>query len=196
MDECRIHGFVLAERPEQQVCAWAESRPGLVRRTEYVNHGNAFVNGRKSLPSRGSLGQSLVELALVLPIILLLFMAIFDFGRAIFAFNTVSNAARDGARTAIVDQRSTAGVSNAAKAAADQAVGLGLDPTDVTEVQVRYLLPDLSAACPSIWGEWVGCIAEVRVQYRYDAATPIIGGLVGPITVGSTTQLPVEKTNK
>jgi Flp pilus assembly protein TadG len=141
-------------------------------------------------------GQSLVELALALPIILLLFMAIFDFGRAIFAFNTVSNAARDGARVAIVDQRTTAGVPNAAQAAADQAIGLGLDPSDITDVRVRYLLPDLSAACPSSWGEWAGCIAEVRVQYQYVAATPIIGTIVGPITVGSTTQLPVEKTNK
>jgi Flp pilus assembly protein TadG len=141
-------------------------------------------------------GQSLVELALVLPIILLLFMAIFDFSRAIFAYNTVSNAARDGARVAIVDQQVTAGVSNAAKAAADQAVGLGLDPTDSTEVRVQYLMPDLSGPCPPAWGEWVGCVADVRVQYRYSPATPIIGGIVGPITVGSTTQLPIEKTNK
>lgn len=153
-------------------------------------------NSKQVRNEGGRSGQSLVEFALALPIILLLFMAIFDFGRAIFAFNTVSNAARDGARVAIVDQRSTSGVSVAAQAAADQAVGLGLDPSDVSEVQVRYLLPDLSAACPATWGEWVGCIAEVRVQYLYNPATPIIGGIVGPITVGSTTQLPVEKTNK
>jgi hypothetical protein len=139
-------------------------------------------------------GQSLVELALVLPIILLLFMAIFDFGRAIFAYNTVSNAARDGARVAIVDQQVTAGVSNAAQAAADQAVGLGLDPTDVADIRVQYLLPDLSGPCLS--DEMVGCVADVRVQYSYDPTTPIIGGIIGPITVGSTTQLPIENTNK
>jgi Flp pilus assembly protein TadG len=145
---------------------------------------------------RGWCGQSLVELALVLPIILLLFMAIFDFGRAIFAYNTVSNAARDGARIAIVDQSSTAGVSNAAKAAADQATGLGLNPADTNHVRVRYLLPDLSGPCPPAWGEWAGCVADVRVQYSYNPATPVVGLIVGPITVGSTTQLPIEKTNK
>jgi Flp pilus assembly protein TadG len=141
-------------------------------------------------------GQTLVEFALAVPIIILLFMALFDFGRAIFAYNTVSNAARDGARIAIVDQGSTSGVSNAAQAAADQAVGLGLDPTDVSEIQVQFLMPDLSAACPLAWGEWAGCVAEVRVQYEFNAATPVIGNLIGPISVGSTTQLPIEFTNK
>jgi Flp pilus assembly protein TadG len=150
-------------------------------------------------PSRAAArnqGQSLVEFALALPVILLLFMAIFDFGRAIFAYNTVSNAARDGARVAIVDQRSTAGISHAAQAAADQATGLGLDATNVNDVRVQYLKPDLSGPCDPSWGEWVGCVAVVRVQYAYNAATPVISAIVGPITVGSTTQLPIEKTNK
>ena len=146
-----------------------------------------------SLRRRGRSGQSLVEFALVFPIVILLFMAIFDFGRAIFAYNTVSNAARDGARVAIVDQRSTAGVSNAAQAAADQATGLGLDPADPNQVRVQYLHPTLPGACPSDWGEWAGCIAEVRVQYAYSAVTPLIGSIVGPITIGSTTELPIEK---
>lgn len=47
-------------------------------------------------------GQSMVELALVLPILLLLFMGIVQFG---FIFNghiTVTSAAREGARLAVV----------------------------------------------------------------------------------------------
>jgi Flp pilus assembly protein TadG len=146
--------------------------------------------------SRRPSGQTLVEFALAIPLILLLFLGVFDFGRAIFAYNTVSNASRDGARVAIVDQRSTSGVSNAAQEAANQAVGLGLDPSDTNEIQVQYLAPSLSSPCDPSWGEWAGCIAEVRVQYVFNAATPVIGNIIGPITVGSTTQLPVEFTNK
>lgn len=149
------------------------------------------------MTTRRPAGQTLVEFALALPIIVLLFMGLFDFGRAIFAYNTVSNAARDGARVAIVDQSSTAGVSNAAQAAADQAIGLGLDPTDPNEIRVQYLDPnDLSIACDATWGEWAGCVAEVRVQYVFNAATPVIGNIIGSITVGSTTQLPIEFTKK
>lgn len=51
---------------------------------------------------RSTHGQSLVEFALVLPIFLLLVMGIIDGGRAIFAFNQMSQASRDVARVASV----------------------------------------------------------------------------------------------
>ena len=43
-------------------------------------------------------GQSLVETAVVLPILLLLVAAIVDFGRAFDAYIVLTNAAREGAR--------------------------------------------------------------------------------------------------
>lgn len=52
---------------------------------------------------RSERGQSLVETALVLPILLIILMGIFDFGRAIYAYNAVSNSAREAARLAIVN---------------------------------------------------------------------------------------------
>src|SRR3954451_20440555 len=53
---------------------------------------------------RSGRGQALVEFALVLPILLLMIFGIVDAGRLIFTYNTISNAARDGARVAIVNQ--------------------------------------------------------------------------------------------
>lgn len=47
-------------------------------------------------------GQALVEFALVLPLFVLLLLAIFDFGRVIWARNIIENAAREGTRQAIV----------------------------------------------------------------------------------------------
>jgi hypothetical protein len=47
-------------------------------------------------------GQSLVEIALVLPIFLLVLFGIFDVGRAVFVNSTLSQAAREGARLAAV----------------------------------------------------------------------------------------------
>lgn len=46
--------------------------------------------------------QSLVEFALVLPVILLLITGVFDAGRAVFQQNTLAYAAREGTRYAIV----------------------------------------------------------------------------------------------
>ena len=47
-------------------------------------------------------GQSLVEFALVLPIVLLLLTGIFDLARAVWQENTLAFAAREGTRYAIV----------------------------------------------------------------------------------------------
>jgi hypothetical protein len=51
---------------------------------------------------RRARGQALVEFSLALIPFLLLLMAIFDFGRAIYIYNGVSQAAREVARTASV----------------------------------------------------------------------------------------------
>ena len=133
-------------------------------------------------------GQGLVEFALVIPVFLLLMMGILDFGRAILAYNTLSNAARDGARVAIVDQSVTGSVPAAAQEAADQATGLGLDPS--ADVDVVYTDP-VGAACPS---HALGCTASVTARYPFVAITPIIGQIVGPIALEATTSLPIEFT--
>ena len=48
--------------------------------------------------ARSERGAAMVEMALVLPIIILLFLGMIDFGRAFFLYNNLTNAAREGAR--------------------------------------------------------------------------------------------------
>jgi hypothetical protein len=48
-------------------------------------------------------GQGLVEMALVLPVFLLILFGIFDVGRAVYTNSTLSQAAREGARLAAVE---------------------------------------------------------------------------------------------
>ena len=45
--------------------------------------------------------QALIEFALVSPVLLLLLFGIIDIGRAIFYYDTINHAAREGARTAV-----------------------------------------------------------------------------------------------
>jgi hypothetical protein len=47
-------------------------------------------------------GQSLIEFALLLPILLIVIMGLFDIGRAIFYYSVLNTAAREGSRYAIV----------------------------------------------------------------------------------------------
>lgn len=51
-----------------------------------------------SIARRKQRGQELVEFALILPLLLLLMVGIFEFGYVVFAYNTLSNAVREGAR--------------------------------------------------------------------------------------------------
>nr|WP_218043342.1 TadE family protein [Oryzomonas sagensis] len=52
---------------------------------------------------RGSKGQALVELALILPILLLLILGVMEFGRAFYMKNMLTNAVRHAARKAAVN---------------------------------------------------------------------------------------------
>jgi len=51
-------------------------------------------------PARG--GQSLVEFAIGLLVVLLLVFGVVDMGRAVFTYNSISNCAREGIRFAVV----------------------------------------------------------------------------------------------
>jgi len=137
-----------------------------------------------------SRGQTLVEFALVLPLLILLIAGIFDFGRAIYGYNTVLNASREAARVAIVHQTA----STIKQQAVDHAVALGLSPSDVTVDYRTAAAPNTSGSCNSKLGtpQIVGCVAVVRVDYTYEASIPIITALVGSIDLAGETRFPVE----
>jgi Flp pilus assembly protein TadG len=119
-------------------------------------------------------GQALVEFALVLPIFILLLVAIFDLGRAVFAYNTLTNAAREGARIAIVNQYKPSIVARAKQQTAIVELN---DPS----VQVNFYqvnadgTPDTSAQCALVA---VGCLAVVSFEATYQPITPLIGNIV------------------
>jgi Flp pilus assembly protein TadG len=50
-------------------------------------------------------GQDLVEYAIVFPVLMLMLLGVFDFGRIIYSHNAISNLAREGARFAVVPAR-------------------------------------------------------------------------------------------
>jgi len=128
-------------------------------------------------------GQSLVEFALIFPILMIVLLVIFDLGRLVFAYNDITNAARNGARIAIVDQT----VNKAENRVIDSATSLGLTGADV---DVVYLDPDLSGACTPMA---LGCVAEITARFSWQAITPVIGSIVGPTTVTTVSRMPVER---
>jgi len=125
-------------------------------------------------PGRKSTGQGLVEMALVVPVFMLIVIALFDLGRATFAYNTLTNAAREGARFAIVNQDPTKIVAWAKKQTAIVELN---DPS----VRVNFYQaagdgsPDTSRVCSPVA---VGCLVQVRFEATYTPITPIISRVV------------------
>jgi len=93
-----------------------------------------FVFGKNGTPvdkrrARGDRGATLVEGALVTPLLLLLIFGIFEFGLAFRDYLTVANGARDGVRTASVagteldaDFRTLQSIADASAALPDDAI--------------------------------------------------------------------------
>jgi hypothetical protein len=134
-------------------------------------------------------GQSLVEFALILPVFLLVLMGILDLGRAVYYSSTLSNTARETARRGIVDQ-TCANLSDVAnqRSVGMEDVGIGIQwRTAVTET--------LIGDCPLLGGETeagVNDLIHVTLDYDYNAATPIIGNLIGTIHMQAESKFPIE----
>ena len=129
---------------------------------------------RRRGATRVARGQALVEFALVIPIFLFLLVALFDLGRAVFSYNTLTNAAREGARMAIVNQDKPTII---ARAKAQTAIVELNDPS----VSVGFYqmaddgTPDYGDPCDLVA---VGCLAVVSFEATYQPITPMIGDLV------------------
>lgn len=141
-------------------------------------------------PRRREGGQSLVEFALLLPVLLVILLGLLDFGRAVFAYNSVSEAARNGSRVAIVNQT----LGDICLVAASRAAGLGLPTTCAANgnpgtqgVWVTNAATGTATSCTAL-----NCRQSVKVTYQFRAITPVIGAILGPINLSSTSIVPVE----
>ena len=74
-------------------------------------------------------GQSLIEFALVLPMLLVLFFGIIEFGNAWRIYQLVTNTAREGAREAALPSSTTATVNSVID---ERLTGSGLDVSQAT----------------------------------------------------------------
>jgi hypothetical protein len=123
--------------------------------------------GRKL--KRGQRGQALVELALVVPVLLLLVLGIFEFGRLLNAYMTVQHAAREGARLGILG-------------ATDVEIETVVVSTAATTLDTTRLTVVIS---PPVSGRTSGVIMTVSVTYTFEVIVPLFDRILGssvPIT--------------
>ena len=151
------------------------------------------MSGR--LKHRAEGGQGLAEFALVFPIFIVMVFGLFDIGRAVFTYNSLTNAAREAARLAIVNQDEALVASRAR----DMAFGVAIDTTDPDLVAYYRKGPnpdvETNDECDNSDEEReisVGCVALIRPTTTWTAITPVIGTLIGPISLEARSELPIE----
>jgi Flp pilus assembly protein TadG len=143
-----------------------------------------------ALHRRKGRGQSLVEFGLILPVFLLIVFGIIDFGRAVFAYSTLNSAAREAARVAVVDQVAAHITDEAIK----QAYALDVNAGDVTLDWRSAFSLNSPNSCSGFVGTSgvVTCTLVVTVNYEFNAATPIIGNIIGPLDLTGESKMIVE----
>ena len=161
----------------------------------------------RSLRRDRSAGQSLVEFAFIFPIIALLAFGFIDIGRAVFTWNTLASATRNAARVASVNQIDPVSgpwQCNAGRPVEDVNApgwtfrGCAIDAGKTIavthgDVTVTYAPPPgVTLACSGGTLN-VGCIVTVTVVAHYVPITPVAGSLIGPITLTSTSSMPIER---
>ncbi len=116
-------------------------------------------------------GQSLVEFALVVPIILLLMLGTFDLAFAVYANNTVSLAAREGARYAVTRRTVLTVDQDACQRVTDSSAALAV-------------------GCTIVWnpGKTQSSLVTVTATYTYTPLTPLVGSLLGGGSITFTGQ--------
>ena len=140
------------------------------------------------------------------PVIALLAFGFIDVGRAVFAYNTLTDAARQAARVAAVNQidpvsgpwecHENKPVEDPANpgwtfrgCAVATGSTVGVVPAGVT---VAYAPPPGSAIdCTNALN--VGCIVTVTVTSQYTPITPVAGSVIGPISMSATSSMPIER---
>lgn len=130
--------------------------------------------GKAKRGFRGENGQSMVELAVTLPLLLLLVFGIIDFGWLFYNKMGVENASREGARYAIVNS------------------GKGTLVTDVTTLARDYCMG--TAADTAVTVSISGDNAIVTVNKNVKVLTPLAGIFVNNqiVAMTSTTKMRIK----
>jgi hypothetical protein len=127
-------------------------------------------------------GVTLVEQALILPILLALMFGVIDMSRALYTYHYVSYIAREATRWASVRSGALPGVPAVDQNAVDTFVkdvdGMGLDKKQITTTLDFLRPPNGTPLCPvagsDAKNEKPGCIVQVTVTYDYQFIMPFM----------------------
>jgi len=127
---------------------------------------------------RGEEGQAIIEMALTLPLLLMIVLGVFDFGLMFQRFEVVTNAAREGARLAVLtSQYST---SDARQRALDYLASGGITGGTCSPGTAGSLCVTVTPGTTTIAGTSPAItVNEMVVSVEYDHQHVFVGPIMG-----------------
>ncbi|HNA59234.1 MAG TPA: pilus assembly protein [Chitinophagales bacterium] len=134
-------------------------------------------------------GQSLVELAVSLPVILLILLGTFDIGMALFSYSIIRDSAQEGALYGSFNPGNKAEIENRARNILPRDQGeVFSSPVDLrNKDSVSIDIITKGAECQGVTKGTANYI-QVKITYNYPILFPLIGQLFGSdgIQISST----------
>jgi hypothetical protein len=127
------------------------------------------------MSARGQRGLETVELAIILPVFLLLLFAILDFGRMFFTQITLQHAMREGGRFGVTGERLAdpndprtlqSRLDSIKRVVRESAVGVRINPADIHVFTVPGSPDDAGGP---------GQTFTIRMSYDFLFVTPMVG---------------------
>jgi Flp pilus assembly protein TadG len=140
---------------------------------------------------RADSGAELLEAALVLPLLLSLLLGMISFARAYDAYQTITRAAREGARTLVLTDCATCGNANFPSASArsivnNVLVSANFDPSAVTNYAATYVWTDSGASTPQ------QCGVAITFTYPYQLEIPFTSVNLTNLNLKTSAQMRLE----
>lgn len=142
---------------------------------------------RKRSSAQNERGQSLIELAVSLPVMILILLGTIDFGMAIFSYAILRDAAQEGALYGSFNPANKIEIENRARNISPRgnkevfSSPVNLRNTTLVNVEVKAL----GAFCQGTTGG-VSNSLKVSVSYKYPMLMPFAGEIIGSNTIPLT----------
>lgn len=130
-----------------------------------------MINKRFFSPSKER-GQSLVEFAISLTVIMMLLAGAVEFGIALFQFVQMRDAAQEGALYGSIHPGDNANIEARVRSASLSPIDLQNDPN----VTINIIYPD---GAPNCEGKGI----QVDISYPHQISMPFIGAAIGSTTI-------------
>lgn len=132
-------------------------------------------------------GQSLVEIAISLPVIILLLLGTVDFGMALFSYSIIRDAAQEGALYGSFNPDNKAEIENRARNISPQGEDeIFSSPVNLTDKElVQVEIKAIGDSCQGTTGGEANSL-RVRVRFYYPILMPFIGTIIGSDTIPLT----------